>query len=557
MRLRESRNVSASPVWHPCPQKVGIRVLGLAQFAGSRRLAATADDVLDALDRLRVAVTVFDSQERLVYCNAHHGYLFPSLPPAESLIGLPYEKLVRLELEGGEIGDCADEESFVAARLRQVQDGDFKPFDIHLADGRIIELKSRRTPNGGTIMLWSDATFPRNVLARLEDTVELSVDAFAFWDNADRLTLCNSAFAEMHGLAATEEACGTTFAQVTEHAATHGKFAIQGPLAAWLERRKDAHSAAAGALTVSTPDGNAFLVRERATRGGGSVTILTDVSERQRAETALAEQTRELQRAKRALQKTKTQARRNAGYLADLTRRLDAAESEVDTAKSTLLRTMSHELKTPLNAIIGFADLMKSAPERMTTAQVGEYAGLIHRAGGNLLRLINQILDLTKIAAGRYPIQRQSIGIRAAFADAFDHYSNQASEKSIGVDYTGCENGLHVQADETALSVILGHLIENAVTYTQAGGTIGLSATRDGSSVRVSVADNGPGVAERDLERILEPFEHGGNGAFDHSSGTGLGLPLVKALVELHGGTLAISSVSGEGFTATLEFPDP
>jgi two-component system cell cycle sensor histidine kinase PleC len=532
--------------------------LGLAEFAGSRRHAATAEDVLDALDCLRVAVTLFDSQERLVYCNAHYGYLFPSLPPAESLIGATYETLIRLEVEGGEIADvhCADKENFIEARRRRVEYGDFRPFDIHLADGRIVELKSRRTANGGTIMLWSDATFARNVLARLEDTVELSVDAFAFWDDADRLMLCNSGFADMHGLSSTEEAVGMSFAQVTELAATHGKFAVTGPLAAWLERRKDAHGSSAGALTVSTSDGNAFLVRERATRGGGSVTILTDVSDRRRAETALAEQTRELQRAKRALQKTKNQVRRSASYLADLARRLDVAESEADTAKSTLLRTMSHELKTPLNAIIGFADLLHSAPERTTTAEVGEYAGLIHRAGENLLRLINQILDLTRIAAGRYPITRRPLDVAAAFAGAFDHYSGLAAEKSLALDFSGCENGLHLQADETALGVMLGHLLENAVAYTQAGGEIHLSAARDGNVVRVSVADDGPGVEARDLDRILEPFEHGGNGAFDHSAGTGLGLPLVKALVELHGGTLAVASVSGEAFTATLEFPD-
>jgi two-component system cell cycle sensor histidine kinase PleC len=530
--------------------------LGLAQFAGSRRNVATADDVLDALDRLRVAVTLLDPQERLIYCNAHYGYLFPSLPPAESLIGATYEELIRLELDGGEIAAGVDEKAFIAERRRQVLEGDFKPLDIHLADGRIVELKSRRTANGGTIVLWSDATFPRGLLARLEDTVELSVDAFAFWNGEDRLTLCNSAFAEMHGLTSADEARGMTFAQVTAHAAARSKFAIEGALAAWLERRKDAHDAPVGALTVETPSGNAFLVRERATRGGGSVTILTDVSGRQRAEAALAEQTDALHRAERALQKSKSQARRNAGYLADLTRRLDVAEAEADTAKSTLLRTMSHELKTPLNAIIGFSDLMRWSPERMTTAQVGEYAGLIHKAGGNLLRLINQILDLTKIAAGRYPITRQPLSVVSAFRNASDLHSEQVAAKSMLVTCADCEADLQVNADETALDAMLGHLVENAVTYTQAGGEVYLSGHRDGNVVRLTVADNGPGVAERDIERILEPFEHAGTGALDHSAGTGLGLPLVKALVELHGGTLAVSSVAGEGFTATLEVPD-
>ncbi len=523
---------------------------------GGRRPIAPAIDVLSALDHLRVAVTLFDFTGHLTYCNAHYHYLFRSFPAPDSLIGARYEDLIRLELSGGEIAPehSADPEAFVAARLRRVADGDFRPFDIHLADGRIIELKSRRTSGGGTIMLWSDATLSRNLMARLEDAVQLSVDAFALWNERDQLMLCNSAFAELHGLSSAEDAAGMLFQDVTAQAASRGKFTVDGSMSAWLERRKDTHGATAGALTVSTTDGNAYLVRERATRGG-SVTILTDVSERQRVEAALAEQTRALKRTKRELQKTKTEAKRSATYLADLARRLDAAEAEVDTAKSTLLRTMSHELKTPLNAIIGFADLLRSTPERFSPQQVGEYADLIHRAGGNLLRLLTQIMDLTKIAAGRYPLRREAQSVSAAFARTIDVFAVRADAKSIRFDLADC-NGLCVSADETALNTMLAHLVENAVLYTPGSSTIRLTAAREEGAVRLAVADDGPGVAEVDLARILQPFEQAAASTLDHSSGAGLGLPLVKALAELHGGTLSLASVHGEGFTATLEFPD-
>jgi two-component system, cell cycle sensor histidine kinase PleC len=535
---------------------MGIRALGLAQAAVERPQIDLSASVLEALDRLRVAITLFDAQERLTYCNTHYHYILRSLPPAESLIGATYESLIQLEIAGGEIDQyhLDNVETFVEERRRRLLESDFRPFDVRLSDGRVIELKSRGTLNGGHIVLWSDATYSRKLLGRLEDTIELSVDAFAFWNEKDWLTLCNTAFAEMHGFATPEEARGFSFTELMKRALTQGRFAINGSVTAWLERRIDAHGSAAGALTLSTTDGASYLVRERATRGG-SVTVLTDVSERHRAESALAEQTLTLQRTKRALQKSKTESKRRASFLADLTRRLDMAESEVDTAKATLLRTMSHELKTPLNAIIGFADLLRASPERFDAAQIGEYATLIHKAGGNLLRLINQILDLTKIAAGRYPLRRAPVSVAAAIASAYDLHTAQVESKALRVNCTQCAGDLLADADENALTVMLGHLLENAVTYTQPGGLVSVSVAREDVYIRVTISDNGPGVAEADLERILEPFEQGGRGTTDHSFGTGLGLPIVRALADLHGGSLTVASVLGEGFTATLEIP--
>ncbi|MGB8363216.1 MAG: PAS-domain containing protein [Rhizomicrobium sp.] len=536
---------------------MGISALGLVQVACECPQTDGSTDVQAALDCLRVAITLFDSDERLTYCNKHYNHLFRSLPPSESLLGARYEYLIRLELAGGEIAEAEalDAENFIARRRQQLIEGDFRPFDIALTDGRIIELKTRRMRAGGWIILWSDATCTRNLLARLEDTIELSVDAFAFWSDCDHLVLCNTAFVELHGVESLDAACGMNFEELMRRAVLHGKFAIDGPVEGWLERRLGAHRTTTGALTLSTASGASYLVRERATRGGGSVTVLTDVSERHRAESALAEQARALQRTRRALQKSKSEAKKQASYLADMTRRLDLAASEADTAKSMLLRTMSHELKTPLNAIIGFADLLQSTPERFKPEQIGEYAGLIHTAGGNLLRLINQILDLTKIAAGRYPLNHAPVAVSSAFAAALNAHGERAQAKSLTVDDSHCTPDLIVDADETALTAMIGHLLENAVACTQAGGMIRLSAEREDGFTRIAVSDNGPGVAAEDMERILEPFEQAGCGHAGHRDGAGLGLPLIKALAELHGGSLTLESTLGEGFTATIELP--
>jgi signal transduction histidine kinase len=323
----------------------------------------------------------------------------------------------------------------------------------------------------------------------------------------------------------------------------------------WIERRLDAHGAPAGALTVLTPSGDAYLVRERATRDGGRATVFTDITERHRVESALTEQSATLERTRHALIDTQAEARKQAMYLADVTRRLGAAEAEADTAKTALLRTMSHELKTPLNAILGFSDLLRLSADRFSTEQVGEYAGLIHMAGGNLLKLINQILDLTKIAAGRFPLRKRELPVGGVLWAAADAQSERAAEKSIRIEIAGCEGDLVIEADENALNNMIGQLVENAVTFTQNGGEVRVSAVRGDGVVRITIADNGPGVLPDDMARIQEPFEQVGRGTADHIHGAGLGLPLVKGLAEIHGGSLLIDSVAGEGFTATLQLP--
>jgi two-component system cell cycle sensor histidine kinase PleC len=510
-----------------------------------------------ALDCLRVAITLFDAQERLTYCSQHFSYIFRTLPERESLIGLAYEDLIRMEIASGEtsLDGGHNIESYIAYRRAQLRAGEYAPRDIELSDGRVIEVKARQTPEGGWIVLWSDATHARHLLRRLETAVDLSADAFAFWDANDRLILCSAQFAELHGFHTPDEMIGLAFNDIVTTAVRRDRFRIEGDTENWIARRVDTHLSPAGALTLETHTGAAFLVRDRATRDGGRATVFTDVTEHHRAERALAEQTATLERANHALKTSEGETRRQAKYLADLTRRLGAAEAEADTAKTALLRTMSHELKTPLNAILGFSDLLRMSGDRFSPEQISEYAGLIHSAGGNLLKLINQILDLTKIAANRFPLRRRPLPAGGAMWAAMDRFGAQAAEKNIAIEIADGESDLLVDADETALDNMLGQLIENAVNFTQGGGAVRLSAARDGRNIRFVIADNGPGVSAEDLLRIQRPFEQSGRSMTDHTHGAGLGLPLAQGLAELHGGHLTIASVLGEGFTATLDIP--
>src|SRR5262249_24431253 len=145
-----------------------------------------------------------------------------------------------------------------------------------------------------------------------------------------------------------------------------------------------------------------------------------DITEKTRAENALAQ-------AQSALEDTRDSARKQNGYLADLTKRLDSATAQADNAKTMLLRTMSHELKTPLNAILGFSDLMSALSDNLSPEQVREYAGLIHQGGSNLLKMLNQIMDLTKISAGRYDLRTTRVDAGSMLWLARESYASRAA----------------------------------------------------------------------------------------------------------------------------------
>ncbi len=216
---------------------------------------------------------------------------------------------------------------------------------------------------------------------------------------------------------------------------------------------------------------------------------------------------------------------------------------------------MSHELKTPLNAIIGFSDLLNQMADRFDGAQIREYASLIHAGGHNLLRLINQILDLTKIAAGKFEPRPVRVDIGGALWVARDAHADRAAAKAIDIDADAAPLGLLADVDESAFEQMLAQLMDNALAFAPQGGRIRLSAAQSNGRVSLCVADNGPGVAPEDIARILEPFEQVGRSTTDHTHGAGLGLTLVKAFAELHGGGLRVESEPGKGFAATIELP--
>jgi two-component system cell cycle sensor histidine kinase PleC len=536
-----------------------LRLSQISRAPGSEAPLAAESLALipEALDTLRQAITIFDTGLKLVYINQHFNYLYRSMPARQTLIGKSYEDLIRLEIAGGEVDVkslLSGVDTYIAKRHAQFRSGEFKPLDIHLADGRIVEIKARQTQDGGWIALWTDVTQARHTLMRFEDVTDLSADAVAFYDKADKLVACNDGYARMVGVASPEPLKGLTFTDIIKRAMQSGQFVI-APDVDFVAQRTEMRRLPAAAYTLEAKSGVTYLVRDRATRDGGRGVVFTDVTDSRRTEAALDEQTTALERTKQALSRLQADSLRQADYLSDVTKKLGAVQAEAGTAKTALLRTMSHELKTPLNAIIGFADLLRVSGDTLAPEKILEYAEMIHKGGHNLLRLLNQILDLTRIAGGRYDLRRERLDARQVVRDVEENFAERARAKSIAFADGGCAPGAMVDADEGALRAMLGQLTDNAINFTPQGGAVEFMVNRSGPRVRFVVSDNGPGVAAEDLDRILEPFEQVGRGTADHQGGAGLGLTLAKALAELHGGSLAVESAVGRGFTAMLELP--
>jgi PAS domain S-box-containing protein len=235
----------------------------------------------------------------------------------------------------------------------------------------------------------------------------------------------------------------------------------------------------------------------------------------------------------------------------------DRAEA-ANRAKSQFLANMSHELRTPLNAIIGFADIMR---HRMLGSPVDgrydEYVQMIHESAQLLLAHIAGILELANVEGGRLTLDRERLTLAPVLEEAMRPMDERAQRASIVLSFD-CEPNLALTADRRAVAQILFHLLSNALKFTQPGGHVRLSARRAGFATVLCVSDDGFGIPAADIPRLGRPFEQviADPLVAKGTTGTGLGLALVRSLVERHGGALRIESALGSGTAVFVEFPD-
>jgi len=249
------------------------------------------------------------------------------------------------------------------------------------------------------------------------------------------------------------------------------------------------------------------------------------------------------------------------GELAGLEFEIEQLRAERDEAlqasraKSEFLASVSHELRTPLNAIIGFSDVMKQRLFGPLPARYAEYADLIHESGRQLLELIGDVLDMSKIEADRYELVVEPFDARGVVETAVKLIRLRAEDRGLALVCDVGEDEIPVLADRKALNQILLNLLSNAVKFTQPGGAVAVMARGDGGEFTLAVGDSGVGIAPDELELLGQRYSQTSSGKNSAERGTGLGLSLVRALVDLHQGRMTIESRPGEGTTVTLHLP--
>ncbi|MEQ8964413.1 MAG: PAS-domain containing protein [Azospirillaceae bacterium] len=400
-----------------------------------------------------------------------------------------------------------------------------------VADGRAMELRTARGADGGHLVLLTDITaFTRRTAAegRLMEALRIAPAPILVLDPDDRVFMWNEALVRLNAEAMLE--VGLPFdALLRRFAGADQQWSDGHPVTGddvetWIRRRLEQHRTYRGPFEERMSDDRWYLTTEQRTADGSTVIMHVEISDLRRAEA-------EARAAKEAADKA-------------------------NRAKSDFLANMSHELRTPLNAVMGFSEIIRDQTlGPVGVRQYAEYAADIHDSGSHLLELVNTILDLSKIEAGRFELLEQTVDVTAEIATALRLMELRAAKAELRlVDRTPA--GLPgLTADRRAVRQMLLNLLSNAVRFTPAGGTVTLAAEAGPDGLAIRVADTGIGIAPHDLAQVMLPFGQVVEAQRGERTGTGLGLPLVKALIERHGGIFAIDTAPNEGTTVSLTFP--
>jgi len=389
---------------------------------------------------------------------------------------------------------------------------------------------------------------------RLRDAIETISEAFVLWDTENRLVMCNSNYQTLHNLPNAAIRSGTPYAEVMSAAR-------QTVVSASPTIGSDG-SDPASSYEAHLADGRWLQISERRTKDGGFVSVGTDITALKRHEEKLMDSERRLMATVADLRQSRQKLEVQAQQLVELAEKYSEEKNraeEANQAKSEFLANISHELRTPLNAIIGFSEIMNQGMfGPLGSDKYSEYCNDIHESGRYLLNVINDILDMSKIEAGRMDLKRENVDLGAIVSDVSRIISAAASEKNISVSSQTAE-ALQLTGDRRAIKQVLLNLLSNAVKFTPDGGAVELKAeavkTGATPAIRIAISDTGIGIRESDIARLAKPFVQVENQFTKTHKGSGLGLAIAQSLVRLHGGEMQIRSTVGEGTTVTATLP--
>ncbi|MGE5504132.1 MAG: ATP-binding protein [Actinomycetota bacterium] len=287
----------------------------------------------------------------------------------------------------------------------------------------------------------------------------------------------------------------------------------------------------------------------------GLVGIARDVTKRKQAEDFLRRAHDELQTAvDERTRWLRQEIKRRTEAEEEARRARDVAEA-ASRAKTIFLANMSHELRTPLNAIIGFTELASTLMDDKELSRYGGYLGNITESANHLLRVINDILDVSRIEVGKVTLRETDVDVSEVIQAALRLVGPTASTKRQTLAFRISQGFPALKADERLVKQILLNIVSNAVKFTPEGGHVSVAADMDGGSITIAIEDDGCGISPGDIPIVLQPFGQVENAMTPKHEGTGLGLPLAKGFMELHGGTLSLASEVGNGTRVVLTFP--
>jgi signal transduction histidine kinase len=488
-------------------------------------LARMVDAHRRTLDALSTGVAMFDAEHKLTFYNAAYRALWDL--DAAYLDQGPTDSALLEELR---VARKLPEERDFRQWKAQLQDSyravEATDHTWHLPDGRTLRVVTTPNPDGGVTYLFTDVTERLELERRFEELIRVQretldnlAEGVAVFASDGRLRLHNAAFARMWRL---------TPQQLTDRPHIEKITTLSRPL-------HGDHPTWQALRAVVTAIDNRAAIEDRLERRDGSVVDCTTVPLPDGATLVTFHDVTDSVNVERAL------------------RERNEALEDADKIKIDFVHHVSYELRSPLTNIIGFVHLLGDPATGPLAAKQREYLDYITVSTDTLLALINNILDLATIDAGRMQLNLGAVDIRAAMAAAAEGVQDRLVGSGLVLDIEAADDVGSFIADERRLRQILFNLLANAVSFSPAGATVTLKAERRADAVVFSVSDRGPGIPPDVMERVFDWFETHSLGS--HHRGTGIGLSLVRSFVELHGGAVTIASVVGEGTTVTCTFP--
>ncbi len=489
-----------------------------------RRYAAANKELLE---QLGTAIGIFDSNERLEFYNS----AFSQLWALEDLYLNTKPKLADIMEKLRETQRLPEQADF--RKFKQTWLSMFthliNPHEdmLYLPDGSALRMLAVPHPMGGLMMTFEDVTSRlelessyNTLIAVQKETLDNLSEGVAVYGGDGRLKLWNPAFAGLWKLNPEDMESEPHTSKLTE------KMKLRFSKKTWEKRSEELVAQSIGRKIregrMECSDGTLIAYSTVPLPDGGVLVTHIDMTDSMRVEKALRE--------------------KNAA--------LEAAEQ----LKLDFLANVSYQLRTPLNAIMGFSEILDHEYFGPLNKRQKEYTKGMHEAGDRLLGLINDILDLSTIEAGYMELQHDDVAIKDIVESIHGLTDDWARKEKVSVKLDCPKNIGTILADGTRLKQVLLNLVRNAITHTPEGDKILLQARRVDGFIEISVTDTGPGISQKDQERIFEPFERV-QGHSGHGGGAGLGLTLVKNIIEMHGGHVSLKSEEGKGTMVTIHLP--